>query len=108
MRAGSLDKLVTFRRRKTVSARAGNERGAWEDVLTEYAGYRRQSGSEALQAGAAADIETGLLTIRDSEDARAITSSYRVTIEGRDFAITSVALPYKRAIQMTVSTRAAG
>jgi SPP1 family predicted phage head-tail adaptor len=108
MRSGSLDRLVTFRRRKTVASKAGNERGAWEDALTDFANYRRASGGEVLSAGGAVDLETGVLTIRDSEDARQITASYRVTIEGRDFAITSVALPYKRAIQMTVSSRLAG
>lgn len=86
------------------------DRGAYAPVFKLWANFRPQSVREAAQGGAAHNVETGTLTIRDSVKARSVTNGDRVLLLGRDFAIEGVGLPDRRTglITLTVSSNLGG
>ena len=113
MDAGRLDKRAQFMRRPTILDTEGNDtgdRGPYAQVFTVWASFRPQSVREAAQGGAAQNVETGILTVRDTAQARTITNGERVKIQGRDFAIEGVGLPDRRTglIALNVSSNLGG
>lgn len=82
MQAGRLDRRVTFQRRATTPDGYGNERAAWVDHLTVWAGLkiadpRERGDGEVMRANTA-----GRLMFRASAASRAITGADRVMIGG--------------------------
>jgi head-tail adaptor len=96
MRAGKLDRRVTFRKRVDQERAGGNEKGDFDDYWSTWANYREFSAREIANMGQAEDVPFAVLTVRDCTAARLITNSDRVRIRGvaqGDFAIQNVSLP---------------
>ncbi|MGY2052955.1 phage head completion protein [Methylobacterium sp. JK268] len=88
--AGSLDRLVTIRRRPQVGT---TSRGPYEDAFKTWGSFRALSVREAIEAGRVQNIENGTLMVRNGPETRTITVADRVMIQGRDFAIEGVGVP---------------
>ncbi|WP_244424694.1 phage head completion protein [Methylobacterium nodulans] len=99
---------MTFRQRPVIGD--GTDRGDYADAFKAWANYRQESAREAAEGGRAQDVETGTLTIRDSPQARTVTSADRVVILGREFGIEGVGLPDRRTgmITMRISSNMGG
>jgi len=86
------------------------DRGPYAPAFTVWANFRTQSVSEAVEGGAAQNVESGVLTVRDSAQARTITNADRVLLSGRNFAVEGVGLPDRRTglITLMVSSKLGG
>lgn len=86
------------------------DRGPYQEAFKLWANFLPQSVREAVQGGAAQNVEAGILTVRDSTAARTITNADRVTILGRDFAVEGVGLPNRRTglIALNISSNLGG
>ena len=74
-------------------------------------GERKAEGRKGkTQGGAAQNVESGALTVRDSAQARTITNADRVLLRGRNFAVEGVGLPDRRTglITLVVSSNLGG
>lgn len=113
MDSGRFEHRAQFLRRPPILDGEGEDtgdRGPYAPAFTLNANFRPQSVREAAQGGAAQNVETGTLTVRDSTQARTITNGERVKIQGRDFAIEGVGLPDRRTglIALNVSSNLGG
>jgi head-tail adaptor len=113
MDAGRLDQRADILRRPPILDDQGDDtgdRGPYALAFTVWASFRPQSVREAAQGGAAQNVETGTLTVRDSAQTRTITNGERVKLQGRDFAIEGVGLPDRRTglIALNVSSNLGG
>ena len=113
MDPGRLDRRATVMRRPVVTDADGEDTGQRADyapVMTLWAHYRSLGAREAAQGGRAQNVETGMLTIRDSAQARTITNGDRIALQDRDFGIAGVGLPDRRSglIQLTIATDLGG
>jgi head-tail adaptor len=113
MDSGRFECRAQFMRRPPVLDDQGEDtgdRGPYASVFTLWANFRPQSVREAAQGGGAQNVETGILTVRDTAQSRTITNGDRATIQGRDFAIDGVGLPDRRTglIALNVSSNLGG
>lgn len=102
MKAGRLDRRVTFRRRaKGATVR---DRGDFVDLVEVWGDYLRLSVREALEAGREVNVEEGTLRVRWPGEADDVTIGDRVVIDGRERAIVGAGTPDRRAgfIEFTV------
>lgn len=104
MRAGQLNKRVTFQTATETSDGGGGGSTSWGGNVTVWGQFRPERGRERLEAGRLESAEAGVLTVRSSEATRAITSAYRVLIDSIPFNIRAVSNPDQRnkAIEMVV------
>lgn len=106
MDAGRFDQRADVLRRPPILDDQGEDtgdRGPYAVSFSVWANFRPQSLREAAQGGAARNIETGTLTIRDSITARTIANGDRIVLQGRNFAIEGVGLPDRRTGQISLS-----
>lgn len=112
MDPGRLDRRATFLRRPILRDDAGDEtgRGPYAPVFSLWASFRPESAREAAEGGRAQNVESGILTVRDSTKARTVTNGDRVTVQDRDFNIAGVGLPDRRTglIALSVSSNLGG
>lgn len=113
MDPGRFDQRAQFLRRPPILDNEGQDtgdRGPYAEAFTLWANFRAQSVREAAQGGAAQNVETATLTLRNTASARTITNGDRVKIQGRDFAIEGVGLPDRRTglIALNVSSNLGG
>jgi SPP1 family predicted phage head-tail adaptor len=108
LRAGSLTSRVRFERRATVDDGYGNTQGSYAPVLTVWASFRPQFGSEQLRAGRLESTIQGKLVVRRSEASEAITAADRLAFiagpfTGKTCQIRSI-IPTmdNRSIEMTL------
>lgn len=73
---------VTFQAETRVSDGGGGSAVTWADALTVWGDYRPASQREEVAAGRLEASEAGVLTVRYSEAAAALTSAHRVLIGG--------------------------
>jgi head-tail adaptor len=113
MDSGRFEHRAQFMRRPPILDDEGQDtgdRGPYALGFTLSANFRPQSVREAVQGGGAQNVETGILTVRDTAQARTITNGERVKILGRDFAIEGVGLPDRRTglIALNISSNLGG
>lgn len=104
MRAGRLDRRVTFRRRE--KGATIRDRGEFQDLVEVWGDYRRTSGREVIEAGRQLNIEEGTLRVRWPGPGDSVTIDDRVVIDGRERAIKGIGTPDRRSgfIEFIVST----
>lgn len=96
MRAGSLDRRVTFQRRQTGDDGYGNAvLGPWADLLTVWGRLVEKAGREAVAAGRLENAALGELHVRDSAAARAVLPSDRAMISGVAYQIRDIRPPQR-------------
>jgi len=95
MAAGPLDQRAQFMRRTVTKDADGQvvSVGDYAPIFHRWANFRPLTAREAAQGGAAQNVASGVLTIRDGPQARTIVNGDRVQLLGRDFNIDGVALP---------------
>lgn len=77
MRAGELDRRLSFERRVEVDDGYGNTSGDWELQFTVAANRKWLRGGETVLAARLESRQPVILTIRNSAQARAITADWR-------------------------------
>lgn len=113
MDSGRFEHRAQFMRRPPILDAQGEDtgdRGDYALAFTLWANFRPQSVREAAQGGAAQNVESGTLTVRDTAQSRTITNGERVKLLGRDFAVDGVGLPDRRTglIALNVSSNLGG
>jgi head-tail adaptor len=88
--AGEYDTKVTFRRRATITPRAGNERGAWQDVARLWAKVQYASATEAIRTGQVDNLESGVVFVRDNTVTRTFGGAMRLVIGTREYEVKGV------------------
>lgn len=81
MKAGSLDRRVTFQRLTTTSDGAGGSVRAWTDFRTVWAQFSPERARERIQNGRMASAQAGVLRIRSTSKARQIDQTFRVLVD---------------------------
>ena len=106
MRAGRLNKRVTFQRLARDDDGGGGGAKAWVPLLTVWGSYAPERGRERLEAGRVSSAIGGVLTVRSSTQTRAVTSADRVLIDEVPHQIRSAANPDQRSrsIEMIVES----
>lgn len=108
MRAGDLNKRVTFERMTRVPDGGGGWTQAWGDPLTVWAQFSPERGRERIKAGRVADAMAGVLRIRSSTQSRALTPSHRVTVDGMVWNVRAIANPDQRNVMLEMTVERDG
>lgn len=96
MRAGRLNKRVTFQREVQVSDTAGGFAKSWQDLITVWSAFILDRGNEGVSNDRTRAAQTGKLQVRSSSDSRVITPADRVIISGEAYQIRSIINPDQR------------
>lgn len=104
MRAGTLNKRVTFQEPLHGTDASGGLVETWGNDLTVWGGFRPDRGNEDHDNGRLQASAGGLLRVRSSTESRAIGEDWRVLIDGEDYVIESIINPDQRnrELQMVV------
>lgn len=95
-RAGQMNRRVTFQQEVAVADAGGGREHAWSGGFTVWGQFMPESGRERLEAGRLEAALAGVLRVRSSIQARTITASHRVLIDGAAHQIRSIANPDQR------------
>lgn len=82
MQAGNLSNRITFAEMTTLPGEGGEVIQGWTDRFTVWGHVRYLRGGEAVMQARMASKRPAILTIRDSAQARRVTSEWRATIGG--------------------------
>lgn len=106
MLAGLLNKRARFERLERVPSGAGGYSEQWVEHATVWAQFSPERGRERVQQGRIASAFAGVLRIRSSVTARAITQAHRVVLDGVTYNIRSIANPDQRGdmLEMVIET----
>lgn len=104
MRAGRLNKRVVFQTASSSADGGGGGAKTWSDSLTVWGGFVPERGRERLEAGRVNAADAGVLSVRSSTASRAITTAYRVKIDGVPYNIRGISNPdqHNKELQMVV------
>lgn len=83
MRAGDLDHRATFSVRQIVDDDMGGTQSSWIPQFTVWAAVKYLRGGEAVMQSRLASRNPVVVTIRNSADARRITSEWQVELRSR-------------------------
>lgn len=83
MRAGDLDSRATFSRRERVETDMGGTLDQWLSQFSVWAAVKHLRGGEAIMQARLASRNPVILTIRNSTQARRITSEWQVELRDR-------------------------
>jgi SPP1 family predicted phage head-tail adaptor len=89
--AGRLNRRATFSRQDRADDGGGGVQLDWTPFLTVWAALMPERGKEALEAGRLQTSSMATLRIRYSSEALTIDASCKVTIDGDDYQIRSIA-----------------
>ena len=103
MRAGRLNKRVTFQRPIHGETPSGGLSEAWGGDLTVWGGFRPDRAGEKDNAGREEATVTGTLTVRCSSQTNAIKEDWRVWIAGELYSIDSIMNPDQRGREWQMS-----
>ena len=89
MRAGSLDRRITFQKNTPAQSSSGFPVESWADQFTVWAGltWQRNRSAERFRDPQIAGESAVVFRVRWSADTRAITSEWRVRYDGRTYDI---------------------
>lgn len=94
MLAGRMRHKITIRRRAVlVGDPGGMARGDFADAFSTRAWLKQENGVKAFESGLAEDQARVLLRVYDCARNRSITAADRITINGEDWSIDTVAAP---------------
>lgn len=85
MRAGDLTKRAQFQRPEKGRDEDGNQIIAYPVVFEAWANLRPLRGGESVMASRMQSKTPAIVTFRTSTQARAVTSEWRVVIDGRTY-----------------------
>ncbi|WP_319528982.1 phage head closure protein [uncultured Cohaesibacter sp.] len=102
MRAGTLNKRVTFNEPLHSIDASGGLVEAWGDDLTVWGGFRPERGREQQENGRLQASVSGILRVRSSSETRAIGEHWRVLIDGEDYSIQSITNPDQRNRELEI------
>lgn len=107
MRAGRLNKRVTFQRETTADDGGGGQVVTWANIsglVDIAAGFTPERGRERLESGRIAAATAGVLRIRSFTLSRTITEKDRVMIDDIPHVVRSISNPDQknRELEMTV------
>jgi head-tail adaptor len=109
--SGKLDTRITILRRppQDPSFRAGNTRADYEPAFSRWAGIFERAMARQADAGAAQNVVSLVVTMRDDSQTRTISIEDRIQMMGQDMAITGIGLPDRigQTIQIDVESRRA-
>lgn len=112
MAAGPLDQRAQFMRRTVTKDDDGQvvSVGDYAPLFQRWANFRPLTNREQAEGGAAQNVTSGVLTVRDGPQARTLGNGDRVQLLGRDFNIDGVALPDRSSgtIALNISTTLGG
>lgn len=83
MRAGDLDNRATFSRRERVETDMGGALDQWAPQFEVWAAVKHLRGGEAVMQARLASRNPAIVTIRNSTQARRITSEWQVELRDR-------------------------
>lgn len=83
MNAGDLDRKVTFQSPVQQRDEDGQVHQGWKDEFEAWAAVRHLRGGESVMQARMASRSPAILTIRNSEAARRVTSEWRVKARDR-------------------------
>lgn len=103
-RTGQLNKRATFQEPIKADDTGGGHDHSWSAGFTVWAHFMPEQGRERLEAGRLESAYMAILTIRDSVQARTITTSHKVIVDGKDHQIKTITNPdqHNRFIEMLV------
>jgi SPP1 family predicted phage head-tail adaptor len=90
MRAGDLDRRVTFRRASVTRGAFNEATSAWSDLVTVWAAKAEISDGERVRAAQTGARVTARFTVRWSPDTAGVTAKDQLVCEGRTFDIVGV------------------
>jgi SPP1 family predicted phage head-tail adaptor len=103
MPAGRLRKRIIFESETRVDDVGGGYVLGWEHKLTVWGEFRPERGRERLDAGRLAEALGGIVTVRASDAASAITEGDRAIIDDEPYQIRSAVTDQRnRLVEMTV------
>ena len=82
-----LDHRAIFSARREISDEYGGTRDEWVPQFTEWAEVKYLRGGEAVMQARLQSKNPAIITVRRSIQAQAITSEWRVEVDGRTFEI---------------------
>lgn len=97
MRAGGLNKRVTFQTPNEFSDGAGGYEVTWAGDVTVWGGYSPERGRERVAGGRIEAPESGVLRVRFSSTVSGFGAKNRVLIDGKPYNIRSVSNPDQRS-----------
>lgn len=110
--SGKLDTRITVLRRATVNPafRAGDPRGDYQPVFSRWAAVFERQLAQTTESGAAQNVVSLTVTVRDDSETRGIAINDRIQMLGKDLAVTGVGLPDRvgQIIQIDVESRRGG
>lgn len=96
MPAGPMRKRCAFKRQDETTNGKGGFTIAWTTVATVWGQLKPQRGTERLEGARLEANLLAVLKVRSSATMRAITESYKVTIDSVDYQIRSISNPDQR------------
>lgn len=103
MPAGGMRSRVAFERIVTVPDGAGGQSAGWGVVYRCRGQYRPERGRERIEAGRMEAAMAGVLRVRSCSQARDLTESDRVLIDGIVFQIRAISNPDGRNKHLELS-----
>lgn len=82
MQAGNLSSRITFAEMTTVDGEGGEIIQGWMDRFTVWGAVKYLRGTEVVMQARMQSRRPAILTIRDSAQARLVTSEWHATIDG--------------------------
>lgn len=104
MRAGALNKRVTFQREKRTDDGSGGSSREFVDDFTVCGEFKPERGRERLEAGRLEAASAGILNVRSSSTTRSVDESWRVLIDDMPHQIRGISDPdgRNRALEFVV------
>jgi len=96
MRAGRLNKRVTFQRAVFDDDGGGGGAATWTPLVTVWGSFSPERGRERLEAGRVSSALGGVLTVRSASETLVITTADRARIDDVPYQIRSISNPDQR------------
>jgi head-tail adaptor len=97
MRAGRLNRRVSFQRLDQTSDEYGNvTQGTWAELFATWGNLRETTGREVIEGGALQAPMSGTLTVRGGSLARTVSEADSAVVDGRRWNIRGITNPDQR------------
>ncbi|SFM00605.1 phage head-tail adaptor, putative, SPP1 family [Bradyrhizobium sp. NFR13] len=106
MKAGTLDRRVTFQSFTTTPDGAGGATKAWTDFAKLWAQFSPERARERIQNGRISSAQAGVLRVRLSRRSQQIDDTFRVVVDDVLMNVRSVTVPDQQndMIELAVET----
>lgn len=104
LKAGTLDRRITFQTESISDDGQGGGASSWADTLTVWAGVEPARSAEQFAAQQLGQRVTHKITVRYSTDTAAVTHAMRVKYGTRTFRITGIRNPSEGREMLEIMT----